>query len=671
MSKRLLKAEDLLSLNLVGDPQVSPKKDRVAYVLTKLDIVKDGYYSSIYVSEFEGQSQQLTYYESDKLIKDKSPKWSPNGEQLAFLSNRTGSTQVWMLPVEGGGEAIPVTSIDGNIQEFAWSPDATKLLLTVEETINSKNKSDIKEITRLRYKADGIRDFLESRKHIFLFDIHTNGYTKITEGDFDFYGAIFSPNGKELVYLGSREGAQEIEYVPSIWRFNIENNEEKLLYQGSGPIRSLAYSPDGLWVGFIGHEHGETSSANLNVWAVSIETTSARNLTSILDRTVDNPVRVDAAYDTGQPRIVWDQNSTSIFFTATDRGSIQLYKTNLDGEVSKPLSEDQHTITSFAMIDDHHAVFVQAHCHSTGDLVIQNIDKIDEKKNLTTWNDPLFTQIQLSTPEHITVTSEDGLEIEGWILHPVRISKEAKHPLVLQIHGGPHSAYGYGFQHEWQLMAAKGYAVLYTNPRGSQGYGEDFLRRVVGDWGGEDYKDLMTAVDYVLDTFSYIDQEQLFVTGASYGGYMTNMITARTNRFKAAATQNSVTNLYSMFGTSDIGFYFNSAQLGGADMWDDEETVMKFSPIRYAKNVKTPTLILHNEDDYRCPMEQAEQWYIALRRLGVDTKFLRFPNENHGIASKGKPTHRLERLRHLIEWFENYRLNHSNESIVQTSATNA
>lgn len=649
---RLLEAEDLIKLRFVGDPQVSPQKDRIAYVLTGMDIDKDGYHSSIYVSDFEGNSVRFSKQEAEKLIKDTAPKWSPEGKTITFLSNRSGSNQVWIQSASVESEAIPLTNVSGNVVEHRWSPDGTKLVLTIQEA-PEKSQSDTVIVTRLRYKLDGVRDFLNSRKHIYLFDLETKHSIKITNGDFDHYGPVFSADGKKLYYLGSKEETQELEYLPSIWQYDLTNNEETLFYKGKGPIRGLAPSPDGKWVAFIGHEHGETSSNNLDVWVVSTDG-EAINLSHALDRTVDNPVRVDASYDTGEPKVVWDENSSEIYFTATDYGSILLYKVSLDGNVSEPLSESQHTITSFALLNGENALLVQAHCHSTGDLVLQSLRSKSDKRKLTWWNDDLFGELQLSTPEQITFKSVDGLEFEGWVLQPPVRREGEKHPFVLQIHGGPHSAYGYGFQHEWQLMAARGYVVLYTNPRGSQGYGEDFLKRVVGDWGGEDYKDQITAVDFVLDKYDYIDRNQLFVTGTSYGGYMTNIITTRTNRFKAAATINSVTNLYSMFGTSDIGFYFNSAQLGGADMWDDEETVMKYSPIRYVRTVKTPTLIIHCEDDYRCPMEQGEQWYIALRRLGVETKLIRFPYESHGIASKGKPKHRLERLEYLIGWFDDH-----------------
>lgn len=655
MTKRLLQAEDLLKLNFVGDPRVSPEKDCIAYVLTKMDEEKDGYYSSIYVTDLNGDSRQLTYHHSENLIKDVAPRWSPDGKSLTFLSNRTGENQVWMLPLSDGGEAFPLIQENGNVKEHTWSPNGKKLALTIEENLETKHTSDVEVITRLRYKSDGTSEFLYTRKHIYLYELDTNQCRKVTDGDFDFSSPCFSSDGKSLYYLGSKEDDQELEYIPSIWQYDLESKEETLFYKGKGPMSSLSCSPDEKWVGFIGHDQGEHSSANLNVWVVSRETKEAANISKSLDRTIQNLVRFDAKYDSGGLRIVWDESSEFVYFAVVDHGSICLYKANMNGDVSKALSAGGHTITSFDIIDDKQAVFVQAHAHSTGDIVLQNLQQLDDRKVLTDWNKALLSEIKLSNPEHLQFMSVDELEIEGWLLKPTTSEKDKKHPLVLQIHGGPHSAYGYGFQHEWQLMAAKGYYVLYMNPRGSSGYGETFKQMVIGDWGGKDYYDQMNGIDYVLEKYPSIDENQLFVTGASYGGYMTNMITAKTDRFKAAATQNSVVNLYSMFGTSDIGFYFNSWQLGGADMWDDEETVMKFSPIRYARNVKTPTMILHNEKDYRCPMEQGEQWYMALKRNGVDAKLIRFPDESHGMASSGKPSHRIERLHHLIEWFDQYR----------------
>ena len=557
------------------------------------------------------------------------------------------------------GEAVPLTNLAGNVVDVAWSQDGKTVACVVDAPYQEEEAkfltSDVQIITRLRYKADGNRQFLTTRKHIVLYDTINHKYSQITSGDFDFQGICFSADGLKVYYIGSKEENREIEYIPSIWEYDLASKQETLFYKGKGPIHSLKPSPDGKWLGFIGHENGESYSYNANVWIVSTESKEGRNVSKSLDRTVDNVVRVDASHDAAKQQLIWSEDSTSIYFGALDHGSVRLYKTTIEGIVSDALTNVGYTITSFDLLNESEAVCVEASHHSTGNLTLYKLNDPQSKTALTSWNQEVMDGLHLSTPERFEYTSTDGLPIEGWVMYPPTVQKETKIPLVLQIHGGPHSAYGYGFQHEWQFMAAKGYAVLYINPRGSQGYGEDFLRQVVGDWGGKDYEDLMEGLDVTLRSYPSIDADALFVTGASYGGYMTNMITARTTRFKAAITQNAVTNLYSMFGTSDIGFYFNSAQLGGVDMWEDEETVMKFSPIRYAKNVQTPTLVLHNENDYRCPMEQAEQWYMALKRLGIDTKLIRFPDEDHGLSSSGKPSHRLERLAHMMDWFETYR----------------
>ena len=208
--------------------------------------------------------------------------------------------------------------------------------------------------------------------------------------------------------------------------------------------------------------------------------------------------------------------------------------------------------------------------------------------------------------------------------------------------------------HTPQLLSARGFAVVYTNPRGSQGYGDDFVKACVADWGNKDRKDILTGLDEALNRFPGLDREKLFITGGSYGGYMTNRVITSTNRFRAAVTQRCISNIYSFFGTSDIGFYFGSKQLGNVDLWEDEEKIMAFSPIRYAKNVQTPTCIIHSEEDFRCPIEQAEQWYVALTRLGVETRFIRFQGENHNLSRSGRPRNRVRRLQEIVGWFERY-----------------
>lgn len=667
MGKRPITAEDLLRIKYVGDPRVSPQGDKAAYVFTQMDGDKNGYYSSIYVTDLTNEGRAFTYhYDADKLIKDTAPRWSPDGQTLAFLSNRTGKNQVWALDIQGG-EARPLTEVEQGIADFVWSPDGKSLALVIRGEVKEQEqgeskkeaekkeeeKSDVKVITRLRYKMDGLGIFDEKRRQIYVFDLASKSYTKITEGDFDFGQPRFAPDGKSLIYIGSKDEKQEWEYIPSIYKYDFETKQETEFFKGQGMTMSPSFSPDGKWIAFAGHDRGTFFSGNTYVWAVSVETGEARNLSAKLDHTVGNLVGVDAKYDTGEQRLIWNEASTEIYFIATVGGDAQVFKTNLDGEVSPALTKSVASVTSFDLIDEGRALLVQATPFSSGDLVLQNLKDVQDTTQLTHWNKELLQdEVALSTPESFVYKSTDGWEIEGWVMKPFGFEAGKKYPMILQIHGGPHTAYGNGLHHEMQLMAAKGYVVLYTNPRGSHGYGDEFVRAVVGDYSGMDYEDIMAGVDHALEHFDYIDHDQLFVTGGSYGGYMTNVIVTRTDRFKAAVTQRSICNWYSFYGTSDIGFTFTYAQHGQADLWEDEERLMNVSPIRHARNVKTPTLILHSEQDLRCPMEQAEQWYIALRRLGVETKLVRFPDENHDLSRSGQPKHRLERLSHLIGWFE-------------------
>ncbi|MBM7662733.1 dipeptidyl aminopeptidase/acylaminoacyl peptidase [Bacillus mesophilus] len=664
MTKRPITAEDLCEFKFVGDPQVSPNKDKVAYVLTLLDQEKDGYYSYIYVTDLNGEGRQFSsHYSKDHLVKDTAPKWSPDGKTLAFRSNRTGKNQVWLLHTDGG-EAIQLTDVKQGIGDFSWSPDGSQLALTIngalklttdKEEEKKEEKSDVKVITRLRYKGDGVGIYNDDRKHVYVFDVAKKAYTKITDGDHDFSQPRFSTDGKNLFYVGTKAEDKEWGYLPAIWKFDIASKEETLFYQGNGYLHSPAISPDGKWLAAIGHTRGERSQGNANVLLFSLESGELTNLTESFDYTVGNLVGVDARYDTAEARLIWNSSNTSIFFEATIGGDCQLFKVNLEGEVSTALSPAVASVTSFDIVSDDQAVLVLETPHSVADLVAQDLNNVDNVTPLTAWNQDLYNEVHVSTPENFHYKSTDGWDVEGWVLKPFGYEEGKKYPMILQIHGGPATAYGNGLHHEMQLMASKGYVVLYTNPRGSQGYGHDFVNAVIGDYGGMDYEDIMAGVDYALANFNYIDTDQLFVTGGSYGGYMTNVIVTRTDRFKAAVTQRSICNWHSFYGTSDIGFFFTEWQHGHADLWDDAVRLLELSPLHYARNVKTPTLILHSEQDLRCPMEQAEQWYIALKRLGVETKLIRFPDENHDLSRSGKPKHRLERLQHLVGWFDDRR----------------
>ena len=335
-----------------------------------------------------------------------------------------------------------------------------------------------------------------------------------------------------------------------------------------------------------------------------------------------------------------------ILFLGSDQGTANAYSCAAAGGDVRAESIGAHQVVSWSLDQDHRRfAAVVATATDPGNVVVGEIGGAMRK--LSCLNDELLGSRYIASPERVEFTGADGWKIEGWLLRPRGFDPAKKWPLVLEIHGGPHTAYGHSCFHEFQVLAGRGYAVLYLNPRGSHAYGQRFVEACVGDWGGKDYEDLMAGVDHLLAR-GWVDERRLYVTGGSYGGFMTNWIIGHTDRFRAAATQRSI----SAFGTSDIGWHFWEHEMGDATPWRDEAKLVFRSPLTYVRNVKTPLLILHAERDLRCPIEQAEQLFAALKVLGKEAIFVRFAEDNHDLTRSGKPIHRVEHCRRIADWFD-------------------
>lgn len=651
-----ISVEDLYQFRFSGNPRFSSDGQSLVYVLAEIDQEANKYRSSIRLIDLAtGHERNLTSgLVSDEPAKDFSPQFSPDGLKIAYLSNRTGKNQIYLLDL-AGGEAKRLTNFKEGIRSFIWSPDSSYLVAVARK--ESDVLSDVKVINRLRYREDGEGFYGSERIHLWKVSV-SGDVAQLTHGEFDEEDPAFSPDGKTILFISWRSH-DEREVTPSLYAMDLDTQEIREIAKGKGNLYAPAFSPNGSQVAYFGHELGETSAANSNVYVVTYPEGKPVNLTAQFDRTVGNVVGTDARYDGAKHCPRWSADGGEIYFLATDGGNAFVYKVNVQSaSVEKIAREEIGSVTSFDVHGDKIAYIFECRTRIGEVFLLQN----EETKPLTHNNDRLFSERAVAEPERIEFMGADGWKIEGWILKPPFFQETEKYPLVLEIHGGPHAVYGNCYHHEFQCLAANGYVVLYTNPRGSHGYGEKFVQACVGDWGGKDYEDLMKAVDFV-ETLPYIDKRQEFVTGGSYGGIMTNWIVGHTNRFKAAVTQRSICNLHSMMGTSDIGFWFNSKELGGADMWEDEEFILSRSPIRYARSVQTPIKILHSEEDYRCPMEQAEQWYTALKRLGVETELVRFPGDSHDLSRSGNPKHRIERLEHIIGWFNRYRTAQCNNGL--------
>jgi dipeptidyl aminopeptidase/acylaminoacyl peptidase len=347
--------------------------------------------------------------------------------------------------------------------------------------------------------------------------------------------------------------------------------------------------------------------------------------------------------------LAWTADSASVLFLATDRGRTHLHTVRMADRAVRALTGGDEVIGDFSAAADQ-VVYQRIGPASLDELWLMSPS--GGARRLASFNDALLGQLEIGTPERFSYTGVDGWPMDGWVLKPPSFDRSRKYPAILRIHGGPHAAYGEAWSHYVALLAAGGYVVIWTNPRGSQGYGEAFTKAVVEDWGGKDAQDILLGLDHVIAQ-GFIDPNRVAVTGASYGGFMTNWLIGHTPRFRCAVTEVCVSNLHNFYGTSDIGATWGEAEWGG-NPWDDTEKLLAHSPLMYAGQVTTPVLITANESDHRCPVEQSEQFYIALRRLGKEAVFLRFHGESHTSGSNGRPKPRVERLRRLVAWFDRH-----------------
>ncbi|MGI8858390.1 MAG: prolyl oligopeptidase family serine peptidase [Thermomicrobiales bacterium] len=663
-TRRPLRADDLFNLTFIGDVAISPDGWTICYVQTRMDRETNEYQSDLWTIHSNGVVGDATRFTHEARTVGQ-PRWSPDGRWLAFLSDRDGKgkRQIWVIPTTDiGGEARRLTSGDTAVSDYAWAPDSARLAFVRGEKLmplppaeepTGRVTDDVLTITRIRNKADGRGFIYDRRNH--LWTVTLDGVeTRLTEGDHDNISPTWSPDSSAIAFISKRMADADFTNATELYIVADTGGEARRLPTPDGPVDAPAWSPDGAHIAFTGNGQANIAGKVSQLWVIPADGSGAAlSLTPTLDLNIGLDVSSDSRAGLSGTRPVWSSESGALFFLASTRGMTPLWRVALDGGEPCRVVDGMRQVQSFAFSADGGTFVLNlADGVNPGDLYT-GTETGSEPRRLTDANGAFFATVEFVAPEAFTYEGAEGWGVQGWLMPPVGRSENERYPCVLEIHGGPHTAYGDMFTFEFQLLAAQGHGVLFINPRGSTGYGESFTMASNDDWGGNDYRDLMLGVDAAIDRAPWIDPQRLGVTGGSFGGYMTNWIVTQTDRFKAAVTQRSICNMVSKWGVSDIGYLGNDLQWGGPP-WENLQFYLDRSPLTHVKNVVTPLLIIHSERDLRCPIEQGEQFFTALKYLRREVEMVRFPDEGHELSRSGQPLHRLERLQRLTGWFRDH-----------------
>ena len=662
--KRLIAAEDLYQLELISTPRLAPDGQHVVYSVQRVDRKTEKKYSNLWIAPAGGgQPCQFTYGDQS----DSQPCWSPDGSLIAFLSNRGDKdkpAQIYLLPFSGG-EARPLTSLDGEIGELAWSPDGRQIACALRkqdpEALERQKDEQKKKLgvvarhyDRLFYKLDGYGYLPHERWHLWTVDAGSGKTKQLTDHPvFDEHGPAWSPDGKSIAFTSNRNPDPDMNPdLVDLFVMPAGGGEPRKLETPEGEKYSPSFSPDGRWIAYYGVEGVGKSYLNAGLWVLPADGQAApRNLTAPHDLHVS----AWTINDLGQPEQlppIWSKDGQTIYFPGVLHGSSLLLSIGAGGEgLQAVIGEGGVAASPSFDREQGRLAYFYGRMDDPGQICLREL-ATGQTRQLTHANRDLLAGLDLGQVEEAWIKGPDGNDLQGWILKPPGFDAGQKYPSILEIHGGPLTQYGKYFMHEFYYLASKGFVVHFCNPRGGRGYGEAHGGAIYGRWGTADYADLMAWADFMAGQ-PYIDTARMGVTGGSYGGYMTVWIIGHTQRFKAAVTQRCVSNFISMWGSSDFNWAFEQ-ELNNQPPFADLQNYWDRSPIKYIGNARTPTLVIHNEMDLRCPIEQGEQVYVALKRLGVESELVRFPDEFHGLSRTGRTDRRIARLNHIARWFEKY-----------------
>ncbi len=666
--KRFITEKDLLKFTWIADPQIAPDGSTVAFVRVTVNEKENRYETSVFTVPTSGAEPPRALTSN---VRDTMPRWSPDGHRIAFVRSiekdgKSQPGQVYVLDMNGG-EAYPLTRDTKGVTSVEWSPDGKTVAFTApvggdddKRDENEKQaKSDVEVITRAVYRSNGNPTYVDSTRHTHIFTVAaTSGGDKpkqVTEGEYDERDIEWAPDGSKIYFVSTRVPEAYYEASDSdLYSVPASGGTMTRVASIDGTISGPRVSPDGRRVAFVGSSHGNPvrSYNQPDLFVVDVVPGSTpRNLTGSYDFDIAGGIGGDQASPRGGSgnSIVWSKDGASLIVASAEHGSANLKRVTIaDGKVNA-LTEGKYAVGAFTATPDGSTIAATISTQTNiGDLFI-----IDGKpRQITKVNDELFKDIQQSEPEEMWYKSFDGKSIQAWILKPPDFDSGKKYPLILEIHGGPHAAYGNVYTHEFQWMAAKGYVVLFTNPRGSTSYGQDFGNIIQFHYPGDDYKDLMAGVDE-LTKRGYVDANRMGVTGGSGGGLLTNWTITQTQRFKAAVAQRDIADWYGFWFTAD--FWLSQPTWFRKAPWEDPQDFAARSPITHVASVTTPTMFVLGDQDYRTPpADGGEMMFRALKYRKIPTVMVRFPRESHELSRSGEPKHRIERLQHIVGWMDQW-----------------
>ena len=637
-----LELDSYFDMESVSNPQISPDGKEIVYTRGWIDNMNDQRESSLWIVNTDGSKNRF-------LVDGGNPQWSPDGGRIAFTAKgEPDGTQLFVKYHREAGVATQITRLEESPSNITWSPDGAWLAFTMFTPKADDWKIDMPKrpdgatwtespriVESLLYRRDRVGFYEEGFHHIYVVPADGGSARQVTSGDWHHgrSGISWTPDGKQILFSSLRVDDADYAWRESqIYAVDVESGDIAQLTDRKGPDGNPIVSPDGKRVAYTGYDWNDDAYNTSRLYMMDIDGSNSTAISASLDRSPS--------------RIQWASDNSGVYFNVNDRGTRNLYFASVRGQVEQ-VTSGNHMLTVSDINRDGLAAGVRSDPYNSSQLVTINL-RDPEIDLLVDVNEDVLDRVTLGTVEEINYPSLDDFTIQGWVIKPPDFDSSKKYPLILVIHGGPHGMYNVAFNYAWQVHAAQGYVVLYTNPRGSSGYGKDFGNSIKNAYPGKDYNDLMAGVDLVIER-GYIDENNMFVYGCSGGGVLTSWVVGQTDRFAAASANCPVTNWLSFVGTTDGASWYRNFE---NYPWDDPSEHLRRSPLMYVGNVKTPTMLMTGVNDLRTPISQTEEYYQALKVLKVPTAMIRFNEEFHGTGSK--PSNYVRTQLYLHYWFDKH-----------------